>query len=171
MKLFHSVHKGHTKAAMQSPSPYEPKSTSPDHTGVFLLTLGWVWWNTWKDNTSAMNLSFQIYWTASSQTSSQIAAQAFNLLLIMPQKCVLEINLSLGRSTEEERHFYWAMASVFQACGIQMPVWKQHSLSQGRHTHTPHKNRFTSQNKPRLGMQILLCGCCRARGAPQMCLV
>lgn len=68
----------------------------------------------------------------------------------MPQKCVLEINLSLGRSAEEELHFSWAMASIFQTCGIQMPVWTEHSPSWGRHTHTPHKNRFTSQNKPSL---------------------
>lgn len=68
----------------------------------------------------------------------------------MPQKCVLEINLSLGRSAEEELHFSWAMASIFQTCGIQMPVWTEHSPSWGRHTHTPHKNRFTSQNKPGL---------------------
>lgn len=54
----------------------------------------------------------------------------------MPQKCVLEINLSLGRPTEEELHFSWAMASIFQTCGIQMPVRKEHSPSWGRHTHT-----------------------------------
>lgn len=67
--------------------------------------------------------------------------------------------------------FFWAIAGVFRPYGIQMPLWKQHSLSRGRRVHTPHKKRLASQNLLWFGMQVLFCRCCRARGAPQMCLL
>lgn len=148
------------------------------HTGIFSLIL--VWLNN-RDNISVLKPQFQnLFKSLNFRTDCRQQLTCCCVLVFFCyhssflRTCCREKPFTKKGCSiyQEEVHcFFWVIASIFQAYGIQMPLWKQCSLSWGRHTHTPHKNRLTSQNQLWFGMQVLSYRCCRARGAPQMCLL
>lgn len=158
---------------MQSLNSYEAKFMSPRACRNIFIDISVT---EHRDNISVLKPQFQNLFNSLNFRTDRRQQLTFFFFIYHSsflRACCREKPFTKGCSIYQEEVccFFWAIASIFQAYGIQMPLWKQRSLSWGRHTHTPHKNRLTSQNQLWFGMQVLSYRCCRARGAPQMCLL